>query len=94
MDALIVALIQYAKDHKKGYLNLGMVPMTGISKPDNVAEQILKVAAAKMKRFQHYHGLKEFKQKYATLWENRYLVYDNDFDLLQLPLALKNVMIP
>ncbi len=94
MDALIIKLIEYAKDRKQLYLNLGMVPMTGIIQPDNTAEQIIKLAAEKIKRFQHYKGLREFKEKYATLWENKYLVYDNDFDLLQLPLALNTVMKP
>jgi phosphatidylglycerol lysyltransferase len=94
MDALIIKLIEYAREHKKVYLNLGMVPMTGIIHPDNTAEQIIKIAAAKIKRFQHYQGLREFKEKYATLWENKYLVYDDDLDLLQLPRALNNVMKP
>jgi phosphatidylglycerol lysyltransferase len=94
MDALIIQLISYAREHKQSYLNLGMVPMSGIEQPDNTAEQIIKLAAEKIKRFQHYKGLREFKEKYATLWENKYLVYDNDFDLLQLPLAISNVMKP
>jgi phosphatidylglycerol lysyltransferase len=92
MDALIIKLIEYAREHNHTYLNLGMVPMSGISQPDNTAEQIIKLAAEKIKRFQHYKGLREFKEKYASLWENKYLVYDNDFDLLQLPLAINNVM--
>ena len=94
MDALIIKLIEYAKEKKYLFLNLGMVPMTGITQPGNTAEQIIKLAAEKIKRFQHYKGLKEFKEKYATLWENKYLVYDNDFDLLQLPVALNTVMKP
>jgi phosphatidylglycerol lysyltransferase len=94
MDALIIKLIEYAKERKKIYLNMGLVPMTGITQPDSTAEQIIKLAAEKIKRFQHYKGLREFKEKYATLWENKYLIYDNDFDLLQLPLALNNVMKP
>lgn len=94
MDALIIKLIDYAKDKNKLYINLGMVPMMGVSQPYNTAEQIIKLAAEKIKRFQHYKGLKEFKDKYATLWENKYLIYDNDFDLLQLPMALNTVMKP
>ena len=94
MDALIIKLIEYGKENKKLYLNLGMVPMTGIKQADNTAEQIIKLAAEKIKRFQHYKGLREFKEKYAAIWENKYLVYDNDFDLLQLPLALNTVMKP
>jgi phosphatidylglycerol lysyltransferase len=52
------------------------------------------MAGEKIRRFRHYKGLKEFKDKYATLWEKKYLVYDNDYDLLQLPLALNKVMKP
>jgi phosphatidylglycerol lysyltransferase len=94
MDALIIKLIEYAKAKEKLFLNLGMVPMTGITQPENTAEQIIKIAAMKIKRFRHYRGLREFKEKYATIWENKYLIYDNDFDLLQLPLAINNVMKP
>lgn len=94
MDALIIRLIEYAKEKNHLFLNLGMVPMTGIEQPVNTAERIMKLAAVKIKRFQHYQGLREFKEKYATIWENKYLVYDNEFDLVQLPLALNNVMKP
>jgi phosphatidylglycerol lysyltransferase len=92
MDALIIKLIEYARAKNKIYINLGMVPMTGITQPENMAERVVKLAALKIKRFQHYQGLREFKEKYASFWENKYLVYDNDFDLLQLPLALNAVM--
>ncbi len=94
MDALITTLIEYARERNQRYLNLGLVPMSGITEPDNTAEQIMKMAASRIKRFQHYQGLREFKEKYATVWENKYLMYDNDFDLLQLPMALNNVMKP
>lgn len=94
MDALIIRLIQYAKEKKQAYLNMGLVPLTGIEQPVNTAEQLLKMAAARIKRFGHYKGLREFKEKYATMWENKYLIYENDFDLLQLPVALNRVMKP
>lgn len=94
MDALVVTLIEYAKQIRKLYINFGMVPLTGIEHPGNTAEKIMKLAGDKIRRFQHYKGLRAFKEKYATLWENKYLVYDNDFDLLQLPMALSKVMKP
>jgi phosphatidylglycerol lysyltransferase len=93
MDALIIKLIEYAKENKKRYINLGLAPMTGITKPENPAEQFLKLVS-RTKWFRHYESLREFKEKYATIWENKYLVFDNDFDLLQLPAALNNVMKP
>ncbi|HRP32733.1 MAG TPA: phosphatidylglycerol lysyltransferase domain-containing protein [Agriterribacter sp.] len=92
MDALMVKLVDYARTHDKQFINLGLAPMTGIEQPNSTAERLIKMAGEKIKRFQHYKGLRAFKEKYATIWENKYLVYENDFDLLQLPMAIHNVM--
>ena len=92
MDSLIIELVTYAKLKKLKYLNLGLVPMAGIEQPDNTAERLIRYAYEKIKRFRHYAGLREFKAKYATTWVNKYLVYENDFDLIQLPAALNKVM--
>ena len=94
MDALIVKLVEYAKEKDYDYINMGLVPMTGIEEPNNPAEQLIKFAGKKLKRFKHYHGLRDFKEKYATYWKDKFLVYENDYDLLQLPLALNKVMQP
>lgn len=92
MDALIIALVKYSREKKLRYLNLGLVPMAGIEQPENTAERLIRYAYEKIKRFRHYTGLREFKEKYATTWVNKYLVYENDFDLLQLPAALNKAM--
>lgn len=94
MDALIVKLVEYARQNDKDYINMGMVPMSGLTQTNQAAEQIIRVVAEKWKRFHHYKGLRFFKEKYATIWENKYIVYDNDLDLIQLPVALNNVMKP
>ncbi len=94
MDALIIKMIDYAKENNCQYINLGLVPMTGIIDPQNPAEQLIKYAGEKLKRFKHYHGLRDFKEKYATIWEDKFLVYESDYDLLQLPAALNKVMQP
>ena len=94
MDALIIKMIEYAKENKLQYINLGLVPMTGITDPNSPAEQLIKFAGEKFKRFKHYHGLRDFKEKYATIWENKFLVYETDYDLLQLPAALNKIMQP
>jgi len=93
-DALIVKMVEYVKEKQQMFLNLGLVPMSGISEPTNTPEQVIQLAASRLKRFRHYKGLKAFKEKYATLWENKYLVYDHDFDLLQLPVIISKVMKP
>jgi phosphatidylglycerol lysyltransferase len=92
MDALIIELVKYARDKKLKYVNLGLVPMAGIEQPENTAERLIRYAYEKIKRFRHYTGLREFKEKYATTWLNKYLVYENDFGLLQLPAALNKAM--
>ncbi|MGZ3924857.1 MAG: phosphatidylglycerol lysyltransferase domain-containing protein, partial [Flavisolibacter sp.] len=94
MDALIIELTNYAKEKGAKFLNLGLVPMTGMEEPDTTAEQLMNYAYRKLKRFRHYSGLRNFKEKYASVWHNKYLVYENDFDLLQLPMALNKVMQP
>ena len=94
IDALVIKLVEYAKEKNLSYLNLGLVPMSGINIPDNTAERVVKYAYEKIRRFKDYQGLREFKEKYATRWVNKYLLYDNDFDLMQLPVALNKVMQP
>ena len=94
MDALIISLVEYGKIKGFQWLNLGLVPLSGITEPDSTAEHVVKFAYEKIKRFQHYQGLRDFKEKYATQWLNKYLVYENDFDLVQLPAALNKVMHP
>jgi phosphatidylglycerol lysyltransferase len=94
MDALIVRLIEYAREKGYLFLNMGMVPMAGIDKPENTAEQVVKFAYERLKRFRNYQGLRDFKEKYATRWLDKYLVYQDDFDLVQLPAVLNKVMQP
>ncbi|WP_018629420.1 phosphatidylglycerol lysyltransferase domain-containing protein [Niabella aurantiaca] len=94
MDALIVKLTEYARAQQYKYLNLGMIPFNGMKAPDNPAERIIKYASQRMGSLRHYRTLRDFKEKYATIWENKYMVFGNDFDLLQIPGALRKVMKP
>ena len=94
MDAMIVKLVEFAREKECKYLNLGMIPLNGITEPDNPAEQIIKYASTRMSSFKHYKTLRDFKEKYATIWENKYMIFSNDFDLLQIPGALKKAMKP
>jgi len=94
IDALILKLVEYAKSKQLKFINMGMTPMAEIQQPNNTAEEILKFAYQRIGSFKHYQTLRNFKEKYANLWENKYLVYNNDLDLLQLPAALNKVMKP
>jgi phosphatidylglycerol lysyltransferase len=92
MDALVIQLVNYAKQKGLDHINLGLVPLSGITEPQNPAEQLMRFAYSKIKRFRQYKGLREFKEKYASEWLNKYLIYENDFDLLQLPGALNKII--
>jgi phosphatidylglycerol lysyltransferase len=94
MDALIIELMNYAKEKGYRYVNLGLAPMSGLEEADTTIEKLMKYAYEKIRRFQHYRGLRSFKEKYASQWLNKYLVYENDFDLIQLPAALNKAMKP
>lgn len=94
MDAMIVKLVEYAKSKELGYINLGLTPLGGFKAPDNTAEEILKFVYNKIGSFKHYQSLRDFKEKYADQWENKYLIYGNDFDLLQIPAALNKITKP
>ena len=94
MDALIIELLQYAKANGKTALNLGLAPMSGLEAADTTVEKMMRYAYEKIRRFQHYRGLRSFKEKYASQWLNKYLVYENEFDLVQLPAVLNKAMRP
>lgn len=94
MDALIVKLVEYAKLKKNRYLNFGLTPLGGMKQPENTAEEIMKFAYNRVGSFKHYQSLRNFKEKYADQWENKYLIYGTDFDLLQIPAALNKISKP
>jgi len=94
MDFLIVELFRYLKS--EGYLsvNMGFAPMSGIDDPHTFSEKSMKFAYEKIKGFSHYKGLREYKEKFVTVWTNKYLIYEYDYDLLQVPGTLMKVIKP
>jgi phosphatidylglycerol lysyltransferase len=93
-DALLIKLIEFARENGYKKINLGMASFTGINNPENTPEKIEKYASEKIKSLQHFHRLRSFKDKYATIWVNKYLIYDNDYDLWKIPIAIAKVMKP
>lgn len=94
VDFIMVALFNCLK--AKGYtkINLGFVPMSGLVDPHNFPERSMKFAYEKIRSFSHYKGLRAAKEKFAPEWQNRYLIYDHDYDLLQVPTVLTKVIKP
>ncbi|WP_338358069.1 phosphatidylglycerol lysyltransferase domain-containing protein [Yeosuana marina] len=94
MDFLFVEMMQHYKNLNYKTINLGMVPLSGIEKPDNITEQALKLAYEKVKQFGHYKSLRFFKEKFNPYWIKVYAVYDTDLDLINLTRVLGKVMKP
>ena len=90
-DVLLVGLIEYGKRQGWQRLNLGLAPLSGIDEAQDVAEQAVKLVYERIRAFAHLKGLRAFKEKYATEWRNKYLVYSEDLDLIQSPVALQRV---
>jgi len=94
IDFLHIELFNYLKQKNIRYLNLGFAPLSGIEIPDDITERSMKFAYEKIKSFSHYKGLREFKDKFDPVWYDKYLIYEHDFDLLQVPALLSKVIKP
>lgn len=94
MDFLLVELFNYLKSQNYKSVNLGLAPLSGLDDPQNFPEKSMKYAYEKIKSFSHYKGLRDFKEKFSSHWQNEYLIYSHDYDLLQVPSALAKVIKP
>ncbi|TLV03702.1 phosphatidylglycerol lysyltransferase domain-containing protein [Dyadobacter luticola] len=94
IDFLMVEMFLYLK--KQGYnaVNLGFAPLSGIADPRNFPERSMKFAYEKIRTFSHYKGLRDYKEKFSPVWHNKYLIYDQDYDLFKIPAALAKVIKP
>jgi phosphatidylglycerol lysyltransferase len=94
MDFMLVELFRYMKSQGYSTVNLGFAPMSGISDPHTFPEKTMKFVYEKIRSFSHFKGQRFFKEKFFPSWKNKYLVYSNDYDLLQVPTALAKVIKP
>jgi len=94
MDALIIELINYGKARNITWLNMGLAPLSGIDRARDFPERTIKFAFEKLQQFRHYKGLRDFKDKFDPEWHNKYLIYENHYDLVQLPLVINKIMKP
>ncbi|WP_243348560.1 phosphatidylglycerol lysyltransferase domain-containing protein [Parabacteroides sp. FAFU027] len=94
MDFILIELFKYVKSQQLRYVNLGFAPLSGIESPQNITEESMKFAYEKVRTFSHYKGLRDYKEKFSPVWYNKYLIYDHDYDLLQVPAVLSKVIKP
>jgi phosphatidylglycerol lysyltransferase len=94
IDFITVELFRYLKTAGYTSVNLGFAPMSGIAEPQNLPERSMKFAYEKIRSFGHYKGLRDFKDKFAPTWHNKYLLFNDDYDLFNITTVLAKVIKP
>lgn len=88
MDFLMTQMFAHLKGQGYSRLNLGLAPFSGLENAQTTPEKALRFAAGKLQAFRHYPGLRAFKEKYATAWADKFLIYHSDYDLVAAPRVL------
>lgn len=94
IDFIMIAMFEYLQAQGYRAVNIGFAPMSGIITAQNLPERSIKFAYEKIKSFSRYKGLRDAKDKFSPVWHNKYLIYNQDYDLLQVPTVLNNVIKP
>ena len=94
MDYILIALFNYLKSQNYKAVNLGLAPMSGIENPKTFQDKSIKFAYEKIKTFSHHKGLRNFKEKFSPTWQNQYVIFSDDYDLIQIPRILSKVIKP
>ena len=79
MDFLFVSIIEYMRDQGYASFNLGMAPLSGMSKREAapVWDRIGGTLFEHGERFYNFKGLRAFKSKFHPRWEARYVAVSN-----------------
>jgi phosphatidylglycerol lysyltransferase len=93
MEYLFVKLFLYAKEHGFERVNLGMAPMAGFHEREHATaeERAIHGFFQQLNFLFSFRGLRQYKAKFATSWEPRYLVYRHALELPRVALALRRV---
>ena len=94
MDHILVELFKYFKSQGIRYVNLGFAPLSGLNDPHNFTEKSMKFAYEKIRSFSQYKGQRDYKDKFNPQWNDKFLIYSNDYDLIQVPGVLSRVIKP
>ena len=94
IDYILVSLFNHLKKENYKSVNLGLAPMSGIVKATTMQEKSMKYAYEKIKSFSHYKGQRTYKEKFSPTWHNQYVIFSDDYDLIQMPRILSKVIKP
>ncbi|MDN4494844.1 phosphatidylglycerol lysyltransferase domain-containing protein [Ureibacillus aquaedulcis] len=81
MDVLFTNIIIWAKDAGYPKCSLGMAPLANVGncKHSFISEKTIRFVYHYGNKKYNFRGLKEFKGKFATDWEPKYLAYKKSF---------------
>lgn len=90
MDFLFLNLFIYGKENSYKYFNLGMAPLSnvGLMKSAYLSERLAYLVYKHGSRFYSFKGLRNYKQKYASIWLPKYMAYAKGNWLLYSLLAV------
>jgi phosphatidylglycerol lysyltransferase len=94
MDFILIELLNHLQSQNFSFINLGFAPIGGLNDPHTFSERSMKFAYERIKSFSHFKGMREYKEKFDPVWYNKYLIFQDDYDLLQVPVVLSNVIKP
>lgn len=92
MDFLLVKIFEYGKEHGYKKFNMGLAPLSNVGESkyaflrEKIAYQIFQYG----NMLYSFSGLKNFKKKYASIWENRYIAYRKNYSILS---CVSNVLL-
>ena len=81
MDVLFTKIILWAKESGYEKCSLGMAPLANVGNCDHslISERMIRLVYRYGNKKYNFKGLKEFKSKFATDWEPKYLAYKKSF---------------
>lgn len=94
MDFIFVNLFEYGKENGYEFFNLGLVPLAdvGESKYSFIREKIAYQIFVNGNFIYSFKGLKKFKDKYASKWDDKYIAYKKESSLVITCIQLLTVL--
>ncbi len=90
LDMLLAKTFFYLKEQLYQKVNMGLAPLSGMES-GNLTERTIRYAYENIRSFGHFKGLRKYKEKFFPVWEKKFLVYDHNYHLFQIPSALRKV---
>jgi phosphatidylglycerol lysyltransferase len=93
MDYLFINLFSHLKDQGFKRFSLGLAPMAGFREDEeaSVEEKAIHYFFQHLNFLFSFRGLMQYKAKFATVWESRYVIYETALDLPRLAIAIREV---